>query len=135
MQKIILRINLINYFFIQIEDINAVSNLEEMPSVSGVDAFIIGIYDLSCSMSIPGKFETSKFKSTISYILKTGKKLGVPTGIHIVAPDKKMLQHCVQEGYQFIAYGVDIRILDVVARGGIQIFKEIVESWKHKDVL
>ena len=72
LQKIILRINLINYFFIQIEHINVVSNLEEMHSVSGVDAFIIGIYDLSCSMVIPSQFDRPELKQTIEKIRDIG---------------------------------------------------------------
>ena len=42
---------------VQIEHIEAVDNLKEILSVSGVDAFIIGPYDLSCSMGIPGEPE------------------------------------------------------------------------------
>ena len=41
---------------VQIEHIDAVNNLKNILSVEGVDAFIIGPYDLSCSMGIPGEF-------------------------------------------------------------------------------
>ena len=39
---------------VQIEHIDAVNNLKQILNVDGVDAFIIGPYDLSCSMGIPG---------------------------------------------------------------------------------
>ena len=46
---------------VQIEHVDAVENLKEILGVSGVDGFIIGPYDLSCSMGIPGEFNHPKF--------------------------------------------------------------------------
>jgi len=110
---------------VQIEHINAVHNLEEIISVPGVDGFIIGPYDLSCSMGIPGKFEDSKFIETINNIRETGIKLGVSVGIHIVEPDLKLLEKSIIEGYNFVAYSVDIRMLDNNARMAINKVREI----------
>ena len=61
----------------QIEHINAIEKLEEILTEPDVDGFIIGPYDLSCSMGIPGKFEDGKFIETINHIRETGIKLGV----------------------------------------------------------
>ena len=110
---------------IQIEHKLALENLEPILKVHGVDGLIIGPYDLSCSMGIPGQFEHPEFKEAMDYILETGKKLSVPTGLHIIEPDEKSLENCVNEGFRFIAYSVDIRILDVVAREGIIKFREL----------
>ena len=41
---------------VQIEHIDAVNNLEAIFAVDNVDAFIIGPYDLSASMGIPGDY-------------------------------------------------------------------------------
>ena len=103
----------------QIEHKDALDCLEDILSVSGVDGFIVGPYDLSCSMGIPGEFEHPKFKEAINYILKTGLEMGVPAGLHIVEPDLSRLSEAVVEGYRFIAYSVDVRMLDVTARAGI----------------
>lgn len=110
---------------VQIENINAVDNLEEIISVPGVDGFIIGPYDLSCSMGMPGKFEDSKFIETINHIRETGLKLGVSVGIHIVEPDLTLLEKSIIEGYNFVAYSVDIRMLDNNARMAINKVREI----------
>ena len=45
---------------VQIEHIKAVDNLEGILSVDGVDGFIVGSYDLSGSLGIPGEFENPK---------------------------------------------------------------------------
>ena len=41
--------------------------------------------------------------------MKTKKKL---CGIHIVEPETKKANEAIKEGFNFIAYSVDIRILD-----------------------
>ena len=46
---------------VQIEHITAVENLESILSVDGVDAYIVGPYDLSGSLGIPGKFNAPEF--------------------------------------------------------------------------
>lgn len=110
---------------VQIEHKNAVDQLEEILTVPGVDGFIIGPYDLSCSMGIPGQFENADFINAMAHIRDTGKRLGCPAGLHIVEPDLQRLEQTIREGYTFIAYSVDIRMLDVSARQGIAKIKEI----------
>jgi 2-keto-3-deoxy-L-rhamnonate aldolase RhmA len=108
---------------VQIEHIEAIEVLEDILTVSGVDGFIIGPYDLSCSMGIPGDFKNSKFIETMHHICETGKKLGCSAGLHIVEPDPKLLENTIEEGYTFIAYSVDIRMLDISARKGISVIE------------
>mgnify|MGYP006135843501 CR=1 FL=1 len=93
--------------------------------VPGVDGFIVGPYDLSCSMGIPGEFEHREFKKVMNFILNTGLRIGCPPGLHIVEPDVLRLKESIEQGYRFIAYSVDVRMLDVSARAGVQALKEI----------
>jgi 2-dehydro-3-deoxyglucarate aldolase len=110
---------------VQIEDRDAISRLDEILTVPGVDGFIIGPYDLSCSMGMPGQFERPEFASAMRTILEAGKRLGVPAGLHIVEPDLERLETIIRDGYTFIAYSVDMRILDVGFRKGVQKMKEM----------
>lgn len=109
---------------VQIEHRDALDQLDAILTVPGVDGFIIGPYDLSCSMRIPGQFEHPDFIVALDKILEAGQRLGVSAGLHIVEPDGERLVQSIQQGYRFIAYSVDIRLLDVGARQGIQHFKE-----------
>jgi 2-dehydro-3-deoxyglucarate aldolase len=104
---------------VQIEHKDAVSNLDEILATPGVDGFIIGPYDLSCSLGIAGQFENLQFKNIKSKIKDAGNRSTVASGIHIVEPDQAALTKSIDEGYKFIAYGVDIRMLDTIARQGI----------------
>ncbi len=69
---------------VQIEHINAVAHLKEILNVPGVDAFIIGPYDLSCSMGIPGQFDHPEFKQIIEKIIDIGNVVGMVSGLHVV---------------------------------------------------
>jgi len=110
---------------VQIEHIDAVDNLESILSVPGVDAYIVGPYDLSGSLGIPGQFEASEFVDAMERIHSLSKKLGVPGGVHIVEPDPEQLRKRIEEGYWFIAYGVDTRMLDTVCRAGLESIKDL----------
>jgi 2-dehydro-3-deoxyglucarate aldolase len=110
---------------VQIEHKDAIAQLEEILTVPGVDGFIIGPYDLSCSMGIPGQFEKVEFIAAMKQICETGQKLGMPAGLHIVEPDLKRLEQTIAEGYTFIAYSVDMRMLDVSVRQGLAKRKEL----------
>ena len=109
---------------VQIEHVDAVKNLNKILNVKGVDAFIIGPYDLSCSMGIPGDFDNPKFIEIMNHIRKISDKLDKVSGLHVVEPNKEDLNNAIDLGYRFIAYSVDIRMLDVIARDGLSHLKK-----------
>ena len=96
----------------QIEHVDAVNNLESIIAVEGLDAIMVGPYDLSASLGITGEFENKKYLETLSKILSICAKHKMPCGIHVVQPDPKMLEQRINEGYTFIAYGVDTVFLN-----------------------
>jgi len=96
---------------VQVESIESVNNLEAILKVKGVDGVMIGPYDLSGSMGIPGDFNNKRFKNIIDKINSKCKKLKKVCGIHVVEPDEKELKKRVEEGYKFIAYSLDSVIL------------------------
>ncbi len=111
---------------VQIEHIDALEQLEDILSVDGVDGYFIGPYDLSSSMGIPGEFENPKFIQAVDHIRRVGKDLGCPSGIHVVEPDTSKLEKTIRQGYTFIAYSVDIRMLDCVSREGMNVCKKVL---------
>lgn len=110
---------------VQIEHKSALNCLDDILSVDGVDGFIIGPYDLSCSMGIPGEFDNPDFISTMDIILSAGKRAKKSSGLHVVEPDVDLVHDAVSKGYNFIAYSVDIRMLDSVCRIGVKNLKEM----------
>jgi 2-dehydro-3-deoxyglucarate aldolase len=90
-----------------IEHIRAVDNLEDILRVEGLDAILIGPYDLSASMGLTARFESPEFVAAMERILALCIKRGVPCGAHVVAPDTDVLKRRIAEGYRFIAYSID----------------------------
>jgi 2-dehydro-3-deoxyglucarate aldolase len=104
---------------VQIEHHLAVQAIDSILAVEGVDGFIVGPYDLSCSMGIAGQFERPEFTNALERIKQGGRHAGKPGGLHVVEPDPERLVRVRSEGYLFNAYGVDFRFLDVGARSGL----------------
>jgi len=113
---------------VQIEHIDAVGKLEEIFSVEGVDGYIIGPYDLSGSMGIPGQFDHPDFLAAMKRINSVSLAMNMTGGIHVIEPEQEQLQQRIEEGYKFIAYSLDIRMLDVVCRTGLKSIKK----WRKK---
>lgn len=108
---------------VQIEHIDAVNNLDEIFSLNGISGYIIGPYDLSSSMGVPGDFTNPEFIQTIERIKSKAKKYNLCGGIHVVEPNTNELQQRIDEGYRFIAYSLDTRMLDSVSRNALSIIK------------
>ena len=107
-----------------IEHIDAVNEIDSILSVDGIDAYIIGPYDLSGSMGHIGEFSHPDVTAAIEHVLKVGKRLGKPGGIHVVEPNQEELRQRISAGFNFIGYGLDIRILDTLCRSHIRSIKE-----------
>ena len=90
-----------------IEHINAVENLDEILKVKGLDAIMIGPYDLSASMGLTAYFEEDRFIETMKRIFLLCRKYNIPCGLHVVLPEPEILQERLNEGYKFIAYSID----------------------------
>lgn len=92
---------------VMIEHVDAVERVEEILSVPGVDAWFIGPNDLHNSMGLRPVFESDnpRFLAAVAKILETGKRLGIPGGIHVVSGEAAKRR--IAEGFQFIAIGSD----------------------------
>lgn len=116
---------------VQIEHVKAVENIEEIFSVESVDGFIIGPYDLSASMGVPGEFENLDVVEGISRIHAAAKKLNKPGGIHIIEPNPDELMQRIGEGFKFLAYSLDIRMIDQSCR---QALAPINQEYRRKKI-
>jgi len=105
---------------VQVEHIEAVNNLEAILAVEGVDGFIVGPYDLSGSLGVPGQFDNPLIKEAMQRIETVGTASGKAPGIHVVEPDIEELKLRIEQGYRVVAYSVDIRMLDCTCRAGLQ---------------
>jgi 2-dehydro-3-deoxyglucarate aldolase len=104
---------------VQVEHIEAVDNLEAILVVEGIDGFIVGPYDLSASLGVPGQFDHPSVKEAMGKIQSVGIDSGKAAGIHVIEPEVEQVRQRVGEGYSFVAYSLDIRMLDTASRLGV----------------
>jgi len=111
---------------VQIENILAVKEINNILSVPGVDGFIVGPYDLSASLGIPGQFDHPEFLDAMQQIHTAMKNhKGVSAGFHVVPPEPGQLKEKIRQGYSFIAYSLDSLFLAEICRRDL---KEILGS-------
>ncbi len=95
-----------------IEDIEAIKNLRKILQVENLDGILIGPYDLSASMGIPGKFENREFKKNINLIKSECKNYKISYGLHLIDPNYSKLKKLIKEGYNFVPYSTDTFIIN-----------------------
>ena len=92
---------------VQIEHIEAIRQCDAIFRVPGIDAAMIGPYDLSGSLGRAGDFKHPEFLNALDQFRKVAKQREMPVGMHITTPDPELLKDSIAQGYQFIAYCVD----------------------------
>lgn len=106
---------------IQVENIRAVNTIDELLAVKGVDGFIVGPYDLSASLGVPGQFGHPAFIKAMERIREAiDQNAHVSAGFHVVPPDPGLVAEKIREGYTFIAYSLDSLFLAETCRTGLK---------------
>jgi 2-dehydro-3-deoxyglucarate aldolase len=102
-----------------IESYRAVTNLDAILDVEGLDAILIGPYDLSASMGLTSQFDHPDFCAIMNKIrIQAAAKL-IPAGVHIITPSADQLRQRLEEGYRFIAYSIDAVMFNSVVASPI----------------
>jgi 2-keto-3-deoxy-L-rhamnonate aldolase RhmA len=113
------------YAIVQIEHVQAVENIEEILSVKGVDGVFIGPFDLSASMGLTGQFDHPEYVAARQRILDACQKANVPAGIHVVEPDPDQLEARYVEGFEILAYGLDITMIARASQKGVSRWNQL----------
>lgn len=96
----------------QIEHVKALRNLDQILQVAGVDAIMIGPYDLSASMGLTGQFDHPEFQKAMVTIQDQAARFKKAAGLHVVLPSPEDLEERINQNFLFIAYGIDTVFLE-----------------------
>lgn len=99
-----------------IEHVRAVDSLDAILGVEGVDAVLMGPYDLSASMGMAGQFDNEAFAAVLERVRTGCAARRIACGVHVVQPDPAMLRRRIAEGYRFLAYSLDSVFLTTASR-------------------
>ncbi|GKV70935.1 MULTISPECIES: HpcH/HpaI aldolase family protein [Pseudarthrobacter] len=97
---------------VQIESAAAVTVVENILAVDGVDAIFVGPSDLAASMGLLGQQEHPEVRAAVEHCLAAAKAAGKPAGVNAFKPDTA--RHYLDHGANFILVGADVALL---ARG------------------
>lgn len=93
----------------QVETKGAVESIEEIASIPGVDATMVGPFDLSVSLGIPGQFDSAIFWDAFDKMVEGCNKHGVAPGVHAGNPE--MLQKCKEHGARLLFCATDVSMM------------------------
>jgi 2-keto-3-deoxy-L-rhamnonate aldolase RhmA len=99
---------------VQAEHIRAVENIEAIVAVAGIDAVLLGPYDLSASLGKTGQVDDAEVVAAIEHVAATCTAAGIPLGYFGVSADA--VRPAIERGYTLIVAGVDTLFLGSAAK-------------------
>ena len=93
---------------VQIEHVNGAQDIDRILDVAGVDAVLIGPYDLSGSLGKPGEIDDPEVQSYINRVREACLARKKPIGIIGITVDAA--KPFLNQGYSLIAVGIDTMI-------------------------
>ncbi len=96
---------------VQIEHVQALRDLDGILATEGVDAFIVGPYDLSGSLGRPGELDCPEVAAALEEVKEAARRTGALSGFHVIPPDWREARARIAEGYRFIGLSLDTLFL------------------------
>jgi 2-keto-3-deoxy-L-rhamnonate aldolase RhmA len=103
--------NRVSTLIVQIESTQGVANIGEILGAESVDGAMIGPYDLSGSMGIPGQIRHSRVVEASRKVIEACARAGKACGTQIIDPDERTLAEAFEQGFTFVVLASDIFIL------------------------
>jgi 4-hydroxy-2-oxoheptanedioate aldolase len=98
-----------NIAIVNIESVAAMEALEEIVSVEGLDAVLIGPHDLSCNLGIPEQYFDPRYVEAVERIIRTAREHGIGAGIHLAYPGYEEQELVwAKMGANLITHSVDV---------------------------
>lgn len=99
---------------LQVETALALTRIEEIAAIDGVDGLFIGPADLAASMGYPGQLAHPDVTAAIEDAIRRITAAGKPAGI--LTSDPAFARACMGWGTRFTAVGIDIALMLHAAR-------------------
>lgn len=115
LEEAVTRANDTTAVILQAEHLEAVANIHSILDVPGVDAVLVGPYDLSASLGLTGQVEHPDVQAAIAQVRTACQARSVPVGIFTATASRA--QAALSQGFSFILVSGDMLMLDQAARG------------------
>jgi len=96
---------------LQIESVRAVSNIEALLEFEEVDGVMIGPYDISGSLDVPGEIDHPSVLEAGQKVVDACRHYGKACGTQDINPSVSSVESSLRAGYTFIVLASDVFIL------------------------
>ncbi len=96
---------------IQIESIEGVEAVDDLLSVEAIDGVMIGPYDLSGSLGIPGQLSHPKVTEACARVIEAARCHGKACGTQVIEPTRENVSSAFESGYTFAVLASDVFVL------------------------
>ena len=111
-------------FVAKIETKEAVNDIIEITNNSNLDAIMIGPYDLSGSLGVPGQKFHPLVKEAELKVIKACSKAGISCGTQLSDFNPSSVKAALEMGYTFIIASSDLFVLEAWANGAEKVMQE-----------
>ena len=101
---------------IQIESKKGLENIDQITKHKCIDGIMIGPYDLSGSLGLPGEINHPTVENACLKIIEACRENNVSCGTQISIPTKENINDSINKGYSFIILGSDLFVLSEWSR-------------------
>lgn len=125
-------VNVHNILIVNIESQPALDELDDILTVKGLDAVLVGPHDLSCSLGIPEQYNHPLFEETIQSIIHKARSHQIGVGIHVwdqVGFDREI--KWAEMGANLIVHSNDLSLLSSLLRENISKIKSALGEETH----
>lgn len=98
-------------FMIQVESIEAVDKIDEILAFDEIDGVMIGPYDISGSLGVPGQLDHPKVIEASKKVIEACEKYGKSCGTQLNDPNTNSVDELFNLGYTFAILGSDLFVL------------------------
>ena len=112
-------------YIAQIENKEAVDNIESIIIEDELDAVMIGPYDMSGSLGVPGETQHQLVLEAEKVVINACKRMGKSCGTQLADFTEENVEAAIQKGYSFIIASSDLFVLNSWANQADNIIKRL----------
>lgn len=111
---------------IQLETERGIENADEILATEGIDAVMIGPFDLSQSMGIPGQMEDPRMIQAIQRVIDLCQRFEVAPGIHL--QKVAAAQRWLDAGMTFVTYQYDSKFFLSRSKSAVEELRSLIPA-------
>jgi len=112
-------------YIAQIENVEGLKNIDRILETANLDGVMIGPYDMSGSLGVPGQTQHQLVLDAEKVIIDACKKVGISCGTQLAQFNPQNIDVAIRKGYTFIIASSDLFILNEWTQAASAAIREV----------